>query len=95
MLSDEWLSRYELLKNLHIKLCRSVTGTRTRTDADNQGDYNSSPCTSYRRAKKAWLSADLKIIVTFLETRPGFRLMNQALIFGMALGQITLKQHLR
>ena len=31
MLSDEWLSRYELLKNLHIKLCRSVTGTRTRT----------------------------------------------------------------
>ena len=29
MLSDEWLSRYELLKNLHIKLCRSVTGTRT------------------------------------------------------------------
>ena len=32
-LSDEWLSRYELLKNLHIKLCRSVTGmwTRTRT----------------------------------------------------------------
>ena len=31
MLSDEWLSRYELLKNLHIKLCRSVTGTRTWT----------------------------------------------------------------
>ena len=31
MLSDEWLSRYELLKNLHIKLCRSVTGMRTRT----------------------------------------------------------------
>ena len=31
MLSDEWLSRYEILKNLHIKLCRSVTGTRTRT----------------------------------------------------------------
>ena len=30
-LSDKWLSRYELLKNLHIKLCRSVTGTRTRT----------------------------------------------------------------
>ena len=31
MLSDEWLSRYELLKNLHIKLCHSVTGMRTRT----------------------------------------------------------------
>ena len=30
MLSDEWLSRYELLENLNIKLCRSVTGTRTR-----------------------------------------------------------------
>ena len=30
-LSDEWLSRYEVLKNLHIKLCRRVTGTRTRT----------------------------------------------------------------
>ena len=29
MFSDEWLSRYELLKNLHIKLCRRVTGTRT------------------------------------------------------------------
>ena len=29
MLSDEWLSRYELLENLKIKLCRSVTGTRT------------------------------------------------------------------
>ena len=28
MLSDEWLSRYELLKNLHIQL---LTGTRTRT----------------------------------------------------------------
>ena len=31
MLSDEWLTRYELLENLEIKLCRSVTGTRTRT----------------------------------------------------------------
>ena len=31
MLSDEWLSRYELLENLKIKLCRSVKGTRTRT----------------------------------------------------------------
>ena len=31
MLSDEWLSRYELLKNLHIKLCRSVIWTQTRT----------------------------------------------------------------
>ena len=31
MLSDEWLSRYELFENLNIKLCRSVTGTRTRT----------------------------------------------------------------
>ena len=30
MLSDEWLSRYELLKNLHRKLCHSVKGTRTR-----------------------------------------------------------------
>ena len=30
ILSDEWLSRYELLKNLHIKLGRSVTWTRTR-----------------------------------------------------------------
>ena len=29
MLSDEWLSRY--LKNLHIKLCRSVTGMQTQT----------------------------------------------------------------
>ena len=28
-LSDEWLSRY--VKNLHIKLCRSVTGTPTWT----------------------------------------------------------------
>ena len=30
MLSDEWLSRYELLENLKIKLCRRVTGTRTQ-----------------------------------------------------------------
>ena len=29
MLSDEWLSRYELLENLKIKLCCSVMGTRT------------------------------------------------------------------
>ena len=29
MLFDEWLLKYELLKNLHIKLCRSVKGTRT------------------------------------------------------------------
>ena len=31
MLSDEWLLIYELLENLEIKLCNSVTGTRTRT----------------------------------------------------------------
>ena len=31
MLSDEWLSRYELLENLNIKPCRSVTGTWMRT----------------------------------------------------------------
>ena len=31
MIFDEWLSRYELLENLNIKLCRSVMGTRTRT----------------------------------------------------------------
>ena len=30
MLSDEWLSRYELLKNLHINLCRSVAGMQTQ-----------------------------------------------------------------
>ena len=31
MLSNEWLSRYEVLKNLHIKLCLSVMGTQTQT----------------------------------------------------------------
>ena len=53
MLSDEWLLRYELLENLEIKLCRSMTGTRPgEADADDRGDCNSSPCTSYRRANK-------------------------------------------
>ena len=46
MFSDEWLSRYELLENLNIKLCDG------NTDTDDRGDCNSSPCTSYRRAKK-------------------------------------------
>ena len=32
------------MKNLNIKQCDM--------DANDQGDYNSSPCTSYRRAKK-------------------------------------------
>ena len=45
MLTDEWLSRYDILKNLHIKLCRSVMGT---CDVDDLGDYNSSPCTLYK-----------------------------------------------
>ena len=31
MLSDEWLSRYECLENLEIKLCHSVTVTLTWT----------------------------------------------------------------
>ena len=31
MLSDEWLSRYELLENFEIILGRSVMGTQTQT----------------------------------------------------------------
>ena len=42
-LSDKWLSRYELLKNFKI-----VWLERGRQG----GDYNSSPCFSYRQAKK-------------------------------------------
>ena len=37
MLSDEWLSRYELLENLNIKPCGSLTGTRTRTRTRTTG----------------------------------------------------------
>ena len=52
MLSDEWLSRYELLKNLHIKLSQCDGNADADADADDRGDCNSSPCASYRRTKK-------------------------------------------
>ena len=56
MLSDEWLSRYELLKNLHIKLSQcdgnADAAANADTDADDRGDCNSSPCASHRRTKK-------------------------------------------
>ena len=46
MFSDEWLSRYVKFERLEHK-------TLTHCDADTHDrvDYNSSPCTSYRRAK--------------------------------------------
>ena len=47
MLSDEGLARYDLLKKLAHKTLKQCDG-----DADYQGDYNSSPCTSYRQAKE-------------------------------------------
>ena len=45
--SVQWLPRYELLKNLHLKLTQCDADANT----DNRGDYNNSPWTSYRRAK--------------------------------------------
>ena len=51
MLSDEWVSRYVKFYKLEHK-----TLTQCDMDADvnenDRGDYNSSPCTSYRRANK-------------------------------------------
>ena len=49
MLSDEWLSKYDKFHKLEH---RTLTQCDTNTDADDRGDYNSSPCTSYRRAEK-------------------------------------------
>ena len=45
MLSDEWLSRYELLKNLNIKLIYSVTGTGT-WEREGERVTAISPCAS-------------------------------------------------
>ena len=50
MLSDERLSRYELLENLTLKNLSQCDGN-VDADVDDRGDCNSSPCTSYRRAK--------------------------------------------
>ena len=51
MLSDEWLSRYELLKNAQCDW-NADADTNEDRDADDRDDYNSSPCTSYSRAGK-------------------------------------------
>ena len=53
MLSSKWLLRYELLKNLNIKLLKPQCDRNEdeNMDADDRGDYNSSPCTLYRLAK--------------------------------------------
>ena len=37
--------------------CDGNGNANTNANADNRGDYNSSPCTSYRRAKKWHLTA--------------------------------------
>ena len=42
-LSNEWLTGYDFLKNLHIKLLA------VRRERERPGNYNSSPCTWYRR----------------------------------------------
>ena len=47
MLSDEWLSRYVKFQTLEHKTLTQCDG-----DAADRGDYNSSPCTLYRRARK-------------------------------------------
>ena len=54
MLSDEWLSRtFEKLAYKTLSQCDGNADADVDAEADDRGDYNSSPCTSYRRAKKA------------------------------------------
>ena len=56
MLSDEWLSRYVKFETLQHK-----TLMQCDANADNPGDYNSSPYTSYRQANKYLIYCTLKI----------------------------------
>ena len=56
MLSDEWLSRYGLLKNFNASVTRTRTGTRTGTGTGTgtwtTGVTAIALCTSCSRAKK-------------------------------------------
>ena len=54
MLSDVWLSRYVKFQTLEHK-------TLTQCDADNQGDYSSCPCASYRPAKNELFTFAIKV----------------------------------
>ena len=56
--------------------CDGNGNTNANANADDRGDYNSSPCTSYRRAKNVFLEKNLKkknhFTIEIVQVRPIF-----------------------
>ena len=61
-LCEEWLLRYKHLKNLTQCDGNGNANANANANVDDRGDYNSSPCTSYRRAKNVLTGYDQKYI---------------------------------
>ena len=80
MLSDEWLSRYELLENFNASVTRTGTGTGTHTGTGTwtTGVTAIALCTSCSRAKKWWLAE--KHHRNFSSS--GFRFLYRESVFG-------------